>query len=103
MMPAAVITGKILDSDGDPIPDVGVVAMPYPQNPQAIGGLAGGNTNDLGEFRIAGLLPKPYLLMAQPVSQLARAVQSAKALAGAAPVYSTTYYLARPKRLKRFL
>ena len=92
MAAAAVITGKVLDSDGDPIPDVGVVAVPYPQNTRAIGGLAGGGTNDLGEFRIAGLLPKRYLLMAQPVSQLARAVQSAKALAGAAPVYSTTYY-----------
>jgi hypothetical protein len=92
MTAAAVITGKVLDSDGDPLPNVGVAAIPYPRNVHGIAGFAGAGTNDLGEFRIGGLLPKRYLLMAQPVLQLARAVESAKKVEKDAPVYAATYY-----------
>jgi Carboxypeptidase regulatory-like domain len=92
MAVAAVISGKVLDSDGDPVPNVGVTAIPYPRNVHVIAGFAGGNTNDLGEFRIGGLLPKHYLLLAQPLMQLARAITAAKTTAGRAPVYSSTYY-----------
>jgi hypothetical protein len=92
MVPAAVITGKVLDSDGDPVPGVSVAAVPYPRNPHAIAGFSGGDTNELGEFRIGGLIPKQYMLVAQPIRQLARVVESAKKVAGHAPTYSTTYY-----------
>ncbi len=91
MAPAAVIMGKVLDSDGDPVAKVDVAAIPYPRNVHGIEG-AGAYTNELGEFRIGGLLPKRYLLMAQPVLELARVVQSAKTTEKDAPVYATTYY-----------
>jgi hypothetical protein len=51
---AAVVTGKILDSDGDPMPNVAVSISRYGstssrRNLQANGY---GSTNDLGEYRI---------------------------------------------------
>lgn len=68
MQPAAVITGKIVDVDGDPIRDVGVSAIRegilgaarYPNN------FGGGATNDLGEFRISDLRAGRYKVIASP-------------------------------------
>ena len=91
MVPTAAIVGKVFDSDGDPVANIEVVAIPYPRNVYSTQG-AGAVTNELGEFRIGGLPPKRYLLMAQPISQLARAVQSAKKVDKDAPIYGTTYY-----------
>jgi len=92
MVPTAAIVGKVLDSDGDPVANIEVVAIPYPQNVRDIAGSSGTYTNELGEFRVGGLLPKRYLLMAQPVRLLARAIQSAKKVEKDAPIYGTTYY-----------
>ncbi len=91
MMPTAAIVGKVLDSDGDPVANIEVVATPYPHNVHGTEG-AGAVTNELGEFRIGGLPPKRYLLMAQPVRLLARAIQSAKKVEKDSPLYGTTYY-----------
>jgi hypothetical protein len=91
MMPAAVIMGKVLDSDGDPVAKVDVAAIPYPSKVHGTES-AGAVTNELGEFRIGGLPPKRYLLVAQPVFELARAVQSARKVEKDTPVYATTYY-----------
>lgn len=92
MAPAAVITGKVLDSDGDPVPKVEVTAVPYPRNTRAIGALAGAITDDLGEFRIGELPAKRYLLVAQPILEVVRAVQSSRKVADAAQSYGTVYY-----------
>jgi hypothetical protein len=91
MVPTAAIVGKVLDSDGDPVAEVGVSAIPYPRNVHGTEG-AGAVTNELGEFRIGGLPPKRYLLVAQPVFELARAIQSAKKVEKGAPIYGATYY-----------
>jgi hypothetical protein len=77
MAPGAVITGKVTDADGDPIPSVDVVAVPYPKTLQGPRGF-GDRTNEVGEYRISSVPSNRYLLMAQPVSQLRRAVESAK-------------------------
>src|SRR5438309_8671832 len=45
MAPAAVITGRVLDGDGDPLSNVSVTTVPYPRNPHAIGGFSGAVTN----------------------------------------------------------
>src|SRR6266496_2114890 len=92
MAPAAVITGEVLDSDGDPLSNVSVLAVPYPRNPHAIEGFEGATTNELGEFRIGGVTPNKYLLVAQPLMQLATVVHSAKAVAKGTAVYASTYY-----------
>jgi len=68
MEPAAIITGKIVDLDGDAMRNVSVVA-------NRVGSSAGartahnsgyGNTNDLGEFRISDLRAGRYKIIASP-------------------------------------
>src|SRR5581483_1841014 len=63
MLPAGVIQGKIADEDGDPLPNVSVFAI----SPNRQGISATGMTNDLGEYRIAGLAEGKYLVMAQVI------------------------------------
>jgi len=91
MAPGAIIMGKVTDVDGDPVPKVEVFAMPYPS---ALGDFkgSGDRTNEVGEYRIGSLPPNRYLLLAQPLSQLGRAMESAKTVEKSTPVYGTTYY-----------
>jgi protocatechuate 3,4-dioxygenase beta subunit len=61
----AVITGKVLDEDGEPVPNAMVSTMrqqPFGRQPQMIGGQS---TNDLGEFRVANLTPGKYFIRVQ--------------------------------------
>jgi len=59
VLPAAVIIGKIIDAQGDPLGNVHVAAV-------STAGISGGaETNDLGEYRIAGLSSGKYLVLAQ--------------------------------------
>lgn len=87
MLPAAAITGKITDADGDPEPNVAVTALPLPWNagriPEGVW-----RTDDSGEYRIGGLAPGRYMLMARAVSMFGPS-QSATGLK-ILPV--TTYY-----------
>ena len=64
MQPSAVITGKVLDDDGDPLPGVAVIVSKYGAS-SAIRGIAGeGYTDDLGEYRVGNLQPGRYLIQA---------------------------------------
>ena len=91
MAPGAIIMGKVTDVDGDPVPNVEVVAIPYPTT---LGGPKGfgDRTNEVGEYRIGSLPSNRYLLIAQPLSQLRGAMESAKTAEKNAPVYGITYY-----------
>ena len=93
MAPAAVITGKVTDIDGDPAPGVSVAALPphflLDRDRMASGW---GVTNDLGEYRISDLAPNRYTIVAQPTSRLPRPTQSAKAPEKNSLVYVATYY-----------
>jgi hypothetical protein len=66
--PQGVITGKVLDEDGDPMPNVQVRAMRY----MYAGGtrkwiqVGGGNTSDIGEYRLPDLQPGRYLVSTDP-------------------------------------
>jgi hypothetical protein len=62
MQAAGVISGKILDSDGDPMARVSVHAESLSAKP----GNGDGETNDLGEYRIGDLAPGKYILSAIP-------------------------------------
>src|SRR5260370_22212071 len=61
MLPVGVIQGQIVDEDGGAVQGVGVVAM----SATSQNGFAGGQTNDLGEYRLSGLPGREYLVMAQ--------------------------------------
>jgi hypothetical protein len=74
-----VIAGKLLDAQGEPLPDVRMMAMRYLNRPAGMAqpgasatflvpapGNAQQQTNDLGEFRIAGLAPGEYYVAAMP-------------------------------------
>jgi len=66
MLPTAVISGRITDEDGDPMPDVRVIAEIKKPGRIKHESVATAATNDLGEYRLAGLFPGQYLIVAAP-------------------------------------
>jgi len=68
MLPAAVITGKVVDEDGDPMPGYGVSLLRKrpgkSREPEAINNE---RANDLGEYRFGGLFPGQYLVAVTPL------------------------------------
>ncbi len=88
---AAVIAGKIMDTDGDPVPGVWVVAQRYAGSHYRSFGRSG-HTNDLGEYRIGDLQSGRYLLKAISMQQSFERGPT-EAAAGARPsVPYPTYY-----------
>jgi len=62
----AVITGRVTDDNGEPLARVQVYTIMYPPGStrgQRTGG--GGQTDDLGQFRIFGLAPADYAVAAE--------------------------------------
>jgi protocatechuate 3,4-dioxygenase beta subunit len=93
MQPAAIITGKIVDLDGDPMRDVSVMAT-------RAGSIAGARnahnfgyagTNDLGEFRISELRAGRYKVTASPPQGM-RAPDSKDSRGKDQPIYLPTHY-----------
>jgi len=66
MRPAGVIKGRVVDEDGDPMPEINVAAI----STSSRDAHAGGTTNDLGEYRIAGLPEGKFLVEAQPQPEM---------------------------------
>jgi carboxypeptidase family protein len=67
LMRGGVITGRIVDEGGDPLPEVFVSAMRYQYiqgSRRLIQSGRGGQTNDIGEFRLYGLSPGQYYVSA---------------------------------------
>jgi len=62
----AVITGRVLDEDGEPLREVSVVALVHTtvRGKPKIEPSGGGTTNDLGEYRIIDLTPGRYSILA---------------------------------------
>jgi protocatechuate 3,4-dioxygenase beta subunit len=93
MQAAAVITGKIADSDGDPIRGVNVQATRAgSRNPRDSHDMAYDNTNDLGEYRLAGLRPGPYLISATATGNFSPFKPKMKDPAAGEVTYIPTYY-----------
>jgi len=69
----SVISGRLSDESGEPIGGVRVLAMRYQYlpnglrqlTPVATGNPVGGMTDDLGQFRVFGLMPGTYIVSAQ--------------------------------------
>jgi protocatechuate 3,4-dioxygenase beta subunit len=71
LQPQAVITGRVTDEDGDPVPNVfiQVMRMGYMEGRRQLLPAAGrASTNDLGEYRIFALAPGRYYLSATAMS-----------------------------------
>lgn len=66
LTPHGVISGRIVDEDGDPVSAVFVQAQSYRYfaGKKQLMSTGGNSTNDLGEFRIYGLGPGKYYLSA---------------------------------------
>jgi hypothetical protein len=93
LTPQAVITGRILDDEGEPVANAQVALESYRYingrkqlTPSFLGG--GNTTNDLGEYRLFGLAPGKYYVSA--VGQMFTVGRSASA--GPEEVYVPTYY-----------
>src|SRR5262245_19116414 len=66
LTPRAVITGRVLDEDGEPVTfaQVQTLRYRYNQGRKQLMPMGGTGTNDLGEYRIFGLAPGKYYLSA---------------------------------------
>jgi len=64
LIPSAVIFGRILDEEGEPLPWAAVSALRevYSEGKRKLSSEATCRTNDLGEFRIFGLPPGRYFV-----------------------------------------
>ena len=69
LVPLAIITGKIADELGDPVPDADVEAMHYRYltGKKQLQSTAHAKTNDRGEYLLADLAPSRYYLRASDV------------------------------------
>jgi hypothetical protein len=95
MLPASVILGRVLDEDGDPISNVEVAVL----RRRGPGLLESGSaqTDDLGEYRVGGLLAGKYLVRATPTANFQSMVPIQKtgdeaALPSPDLSYVTTFY-----------
>jgi hypothetical protein len=101
MLPSSTIAGRILNEDGEPMQNVSVAALHYVYTPagRRLVEAKRAMTNDKGEYRLFGLKPGPYLLMADKLRgsfeegnfNLAVATQAASGHQDQ-KVYALTYY-----------
>ena len=98
LLPNAVITGKVLDADGEPIQNAMVMPMiaAYDKGRKMWAPAGQGMTNDQGEYRVANLKAGKYIVMA---SNLVNNLTGSMTGAAAKPAedkpesaYITTYY-----------
>ncbi len=71
LMPGSVITGTVYDEDGDPVVGANVQGLRFvfAGGPPQMGTVAGAQTNDLGEYRLYGLEPGQYYVVANYQNQ----------------------------------
>ena len=70
LQPNSVISGKVLDADGEPIPQTMVMALRvmYQRGKKQLLPLSTSMTNDLGEYRLANLKAGRYSVSATPMN-----------------------------------
>lgn len=71
LFPQGVITGHVVDEDGDPLANASVAAivLHYFRGKRQLVYIENSTTNDLGEFRLHSLIAGTYLLSAAPAGQ----------------------------------
>lgn len=66
MLPTAIVSGRVTDEDGDPMSGVRVIAQKRKPGKATRETAGSESTNDLGEYRLAGLFPGQYWIVAMP-------------------------------------
>jgi hypothetical protein len=86
LIPAAVISGHVLDEDGEPVVYAQVTALhfAYQNGQRQLMGSMNSQTNDLGEFRLFGLTPGQYFVRA---SVRSNRIDIARTREGYVPIY----------------
>jgi protocatechuate 3,4-dioxygenase beta subunit len=96
LKPMAVIAGKVLNEEGEPVPNLAVTAFRpgYSRGRRELQLAGSAMTNDLGEFRVARLAPGCYLVAATALSGVPSATTPTGAPVGDAPeeAYVTTFF-----------
>jgi hypothetical protein len=96
MAPGAIISGHVLDEEGEPVANAAVMAMTtlYQHGEPQLSPLGSAATNDLGEYRIAGLTAGSYVVAATSRMLTSGLTGASNKAAGDAPErdYVTTYY-----------
>jgi len=66
LIPSAVISGRVFDGDGEPVPNASVTASreTYNDGRRTLAAFTQGMTDDLGAFRLFGLPPGRYFVSA---------------------------------------
>lgn len=66
LRPGGVVSGKVVDADGEPMPNAMVLALvySYPLGARKLTRVSFATTNDRGEFRMSALIARRYYLMA---------------------------------------
>src|SRR5579863_9443900 len=100
---AAVVRGRVTDEDGDPLPNaqVAVLRQTFVSGRSRWEQAGAERTNDLGEYRIAGLAAGNYYVSVSPAPDFKSLIEAAGVAAAeprvgndepAATSYQTTYY-----------
>jgi hypothetical protein len=100
LAPDGVIAGRVLDADGDPVAEVAIQCMRvgYENGKHNLADHIGTNTNDLGEFRLPGLMAGKYIVSANFSNQnmyagmQKRPAQKSGQGQATEEAYVTTYY-----------
>jgi protocatechuate 3,4-dioxygenase beta subunit len=102
MMPSAVIAGRILDEDGEPLPSVSVSALReiYDRGKRSLVSGANAVTNDLGEYRLFGLAPGRYFVSARYRTWERGGGESEDQSQASAQGYAKMFYPGTPDRTK---
>ena len=102
MVPSAVIAGRILDEDGEPLPSVSVSALReiYDRGKRSLVSGADAQTNDLGEYRLFGLAPGRYFVSAHYGTWQRGVGESEEQTQASAQGYAKMFYPGTPDRTK---
>jgi uncharacterized protein (DUF2141 family) len=94
LTPHGVVTGRLLDEDGEPKAGISINAMRFEWlgNRRQLSTFGESSTNDLGEYRIYGLAPGAYILEAAPARGYNFYAPDPELAAKPEEGYVTTYY-----------
>jgi protocatechuate 3,4-dioxygenase beta subunit len=100
MIPSAVIAGRVLDEDGEPLPDVTVSALreTYDKGKRSLFAGASVQSNDLGEYRLFGLAPGRYFVSARLESWRHGVNEGEEQAQSSSQGYAKMYYPGVPDR-----